>query len=166
VLTALSTVRPQRNGVTSLPDLEWRLHANDLVLFGVKLWDTLEAAEASKPLLGASTAVASFQNGVVRDDILRQTMGAEHVIGGVCAQGVSLPAGYADERLAFTDQVPATMTSSMHHDLENGNRLEVPWLSGDVVERGARLGAPTPCNRAIFDILSIYSEGCAVESAR
>ena len=237
----------------------------DLVLFTVKLWDTLEAAEAVKPLLGTQTAVVSFQNGVVKDDILRQALGAEHVIGGVTyiaatiaepgvirhsgtlqklvfgeydgsqsprvrqfrgacadsgidaeisdrieqaiwekfvflvglsgttslartpigpirshprsrtflhdvmtevvqvalAQGVPLPADYADERLAFTDQVPASMTSSMHHDLEQGNRLEVPWLSGDVVERGAQLGVPTPCNRAIFDILSVHGDGRA-----
>jgi 2-dehydropantoate 2-reductase len=53
------------------------------------------------------------------------------------------------------------MTSSMHHDLEQGNRLEVPWLSGDVAGRGARLGVATPCNRAIFDILSVHSEGRA-----
>ena len=49
----------------------------------------------------------------------------------------------------------------MHHDLERGNRLEVDWLSGDVVERGARLGVATPCNRAISDILSVHSEGRA-----
>jgi 2-dehydropantoate 2-reductase len=237
----------------------------DLVLFTVKLWDTLDAAEAIKPLLGENAAVVSFQNGVVKDDILRGALGAEHVIGGVTyiaatiaepglirhsgtlqklvfgeydgslssrvrqfrdacagsgieaeisdqieqtiwekfvflvglsgttslarsvigpirsnprsraflhdvmeevvqvalAQGVALPADYADGRLAFADQVPASMTSSMHHDLERGNRLEVGWLSGDVVERGERLGVATPCNRAIFDILSIYSEGRA-----
>jgi ketopantoate reductase len=34
---------------------------------------------------------------------------------------------HTDERLAFTDTVPASMTSSMHHDLEQGNRLEVAW---------------------------------------
>jgi 2-dehydropantoate 2-reductase len=237
----------------------------DLVLFAVKLWDTQAAAVAIKPLLAENTAVVSFQNGVVKDDILRQSLGAEHVIGGVSyiaatiaepgvirhsgtlaklefgeydgslsprirqfrdacagssidaeisdrieqtiwekfvflvglsgttslarstigpirdhprsraflhdvmdevvgvarAQGVPLPADYADERLAFTDTVPATMTSSMHHDLEHGNRLEVSWLSGDVVERGAQLGVATPCNRAISDILSIYSDGRA-----
>src|ERR1700749_2493753 len=204
----------------------------DLVLFTVKLWDTLEAAEAIKPLLGVATAVVSFQNGVVKDDILRDVLGAGHVIGGVTyiaatiaepglirhsgtlqklvfgeydgslsprvrqfadacagsgidaeisdrieqtiwekfvflvglsgttslartpigpirshprsraflhdvmeevvqvalAQGVALPADYADERLTFADQVPASMTSSMHPDLERGNRLEVGWL--------------------------------------
>jgi 2-dehydropantoate 2-reductase len=44
-------------------------------------------------------------------------------------------------------------------DAEISDHIEVRWLSGDVVERGTRLGVPTPRNRAIFDILSIYSEG-------
>jgi 2-dehydropantoate 2-reductase len=35
----------------------------------------------------------------------------------------------------------------------------VAWLSGDVVDRGGALGVPTPCNRAIMDILSVHSEG-------
>jgi 2-dehydropantoate 2-reductase len=239
------------------------IDAVDIVLFGVKLWDTLQAAEAIKPLVKGDTGVVSFQNGVVKDDILRQVLSSAPVIGGVSyisaviagpglirhsgtlqklefgeydgtlsprvrqfrdacaeagidaeisdrieqtiwekfvflvglsgttslarspigpirghqrsraflhdvmdevvqvarAQGVPLPVGYADERLAFVDQVPATMTSSMHQDLERGNRLEVAWLSGDVVERGARLGVATPCNRAVYDILSIHSEG-------
>jgi 2-dehydropantoate 2-reductase len=51
------------------------------------------------------------------------------------------------------------MTSSMHHDLERGGRLEVQWLSGDVVARGERLGVAVPCNRAVFDILSVHAEG-------
>ncbi|HWG64719.1 MAG TPA: hypothetical protein VG253_23785 [Streptosporangiaceae bacterium] len=38
---------------------------------------------------------------------------------------------------------------------------EVSRLSGDVVERGARLGVATPCNRATSDTLSIYSDGRA-----
>ncbi|WP_326565289.1 2-dehydropantoate 2-reductase [Amycolatopsis rhabdoformis] len=235
----------------------------DLVLFGVKLWDTEASAELIKPLIAEQTAVVSFQNGVVKDDILRRVLGPEHVIGGVCyiaatiaepgvirhtgtlqklvfgeydgtvsprvqafhdacaestidaeiseqieqtiwekfvflvglsgtttttrtpigpiranprsraflhdvmaevvevarAQGVALPADFADDRLAFTDSVPEGMTSSMHHDLDRGNRLEVRWLSGDVVDRGQALGVPTPCNRAITDILAVHSEG-------
>ena len=83
----------------------------------------------------------------------------EEVVQVARAQEVPLPADYADDRLAFVDQLNAGVSSSMHHDLEQGNRLEVDWLSGDVVERGTRLGVPTPCNRAISDILSIYSEG-------
>jgi len=78
------------------------------------------------------------------------------------AQGVALPAGYADDRLAFVDGLPAAMTSSMHHDLESGNRLEVGWLSGDVVARGERLGVPTPANRAVADLLAVLAEGAPV----
>ncbi|WP_406053239.1 ketopantoate reductase family protein [Kribbella sp. NBC_00889] len=235
----------------------------DLVLFGVKLWDTEASAKLIEPLLTERAGVVSFQNGVVKDDILRSVLGPEHVVGGVAyiaatiaepgvirhsgplqklvfgeydgsasarvqefydacvasgidaeisgqieqsiwekfvflvglsgttttartpigpirshpraraflhdvmdevvqvaqAQGVPLPADFADGRLAFIDTVPADMTSSMHHDLDRGNRLEVPWLSGDVVARGNTLGIPTPCNRAITDILSVHSEG-------
>ena len=75
------------------------------------------------------------------------------------AQGVALPADYADDRLAFADSVPATMTSSMHHDLEAGNPLEVEWLSGGVVTLGAGVGVPTPANRAVWDILALYAAG-------
>ncbi|GHH86461.1 2-dehydropantoate 2-reductase [Streptomyces sulfonofaciens] len=239
------------------------LEPADLVLLAVKLWDTEAAAELVKPLLKEETAVVSFQNGVVKDDVLRRTLGAGHVIGGVCyiaatiaepglirhsgtlqklvfgeydghlsarvrafrdacaeggidvevsdaieravwekfvflvglsgttttarspigqirshprsraflrnvmdevvqvarAQGVPLPEDYADDRLAFTDSVPADMTSSMHRDIERGNPLEVAWLSGDVAERGPALGIATPCNRAIADILSVHGEG-------
>jgi 2-dehydropantoate 2-reductase len=56
----------------------------DLVLFGVKLWDTEHAAEQIRPLLAPETAVVSFQNGVVKDEILRKVLGPEHVLGGVC----------------------------------------------------------------------------------
>ena len=75
------------------------------------------------------------------------------------AHGVKLPADYADDRLKFADSVPATMTSSMHHDLERGNPLEVEWLSGGVVTLGAAVGVPTPCNRAVWDMLALYAEG-------
>jgi len=257
-----------RLGDVHLPDIEVtdepaKIGTADLVLFTVKLWDTTEAAAAIKPLIGGNTAVLSFQNSVVKDDILRQALGAEHIIGGVCyiaatiaepgvirhsgtlaklvfgeyggslsprvrqfgaacadagidaeisdriehviwekfvflvgvsgttslarsaigpirshprsraflhdamaevvqvarGQGVPLPANYADDRLAFVDRLDASSSSSMYHDLEQGHRLEVDWLSGDVVERGTRLGVATPCNRAIAGILSIYSEG-------
>ncbi len=238
----------------------------DLVLFGVKLWDTEQAAGQIRPLLGPDSAVLSLQNSVVKDDILRDVLGAQHVLGGVCyiaatiaepgviehsgtlarlvfgeyggrrteraeafraacaesgidvevsedieraiwqkfvflvalsgatslarttigpirdhprsrawlrdvldevvqvarAQGVDLPKNYADDRLAFVDTVPATMTSSMHRDLERGNRLEVAWLSGDVVERGRALGVPTPANRTIADVLALHADDASV----
>jgi len=75
------------------------------------------------------------------------------------AQGVALPEDYAESRLPFADGLPADMTSSMHHDLERGNRLEVEWLSGGVVKLGRDAGVPTPANRAVCDILALHAAG-------
>lgn len=75
------------------------------------------------------------------------------------AQGVTLPADFADDRLAFCDGLPVDMTSSMHHDLERGKPLEVAWLSGHVVELGEAAGIPTPANRAVRDILAPHAAG-------
>lgn len=75
------------------------------------------------------------------------------------AHGVALPADYADNRMAFGDTLPPDMTSSMHHDLEKGNRLEVEWLSGGVVRLGKEKGIPTPCNRAVCDVLALQAGG-------
>lgn len=235
----------------------------DLVIFSVKLWDTEKAARAILPLIGPETGVISFQNGVVKDDILRPIIGAKALMGGVAymgtaisrpgviqhtgtvqkvvfgeydgrrskraeallewcqkagldgaisdnirrtlwekfaflvamaavtatmrlpigpirshpltrqfyldamreaaavgrAHGVRLPEDFAEERMAFVDTLPATMTASLHHDLERGNPLEVEWLSGSVVELGAAVGVPTPIHRAARDILILHAQG-------
>ncbi len=73
--------------------------------------------------------------------------------------GVNLPADFAEQRMAFIDTLPAEMTASMQGDLARGNRLELPWLSGKVVELGEMLGLPTPLNRAVADILALYVNG-------
>ena len=75
------------------------------------------------------------------------------------AHGVKLPDDYADQRLAFVDTMAPDMTSSMHHDLNSGNPLEVPWLSGGVVRLGETVGVPTPANRAVWDILALWADG-------
>jgi 2-dehydropantoate 2-reductase len=75
------------------------------------------------------------------------------------AHGVPLAEDYAQVRLRLADDVSPDMTSSMHHDLQRGNRLELRWLSGGVIELGAAKGVPTPLNRAIADILALYADG-------
>jgi 2-dehydropantoate 2-reductase len=75
------------------------------------------------------------------------------------AHGVDLPEDYAEVRLKLADDVAYDMTSSMHHDLERGNRLEVPWLAGGVVQLGKEKSIPTPLNRAIADILALHAAG-------
>ena len=75
------------------------------------------------------------------------------------AYGVDLDGDYAEQRLGFADGLAPDMTSSMHHDLERGNRLEVRWLSGGVASLGDKVGVPTPLNRAIHDILALQADG-------
>ncbi len=235
----------------------------DVVMLCVKLWDTDQAIAQIRPMVGPHTAVVSFQNGVLKDQVLgaafeqRQLMGgvgyvatsieapgvilqtgpmqrlvfgefdgsrstrgetllAACLAGGIKAElssdivreiwqkyvflvglsgttatirkpigairsnpqtrsllldvmrevvavgrahGVTLPEDYAQVRLQLADEVSPDMTSSMHHDLQRGNRLEVRWLAGGVVELGKAKGIATPLNRAIADILALHAEG-------
>jgi 2-dehydropantoate 2-reductase len=235
----------------------------DVVFFGVKLWDTEESLRQIRPMIGAGTTIISFQNGVLKDDFLRAAYDPTRIMGGVAyvattidrpgvirqtgpmqrlifgefdgtrsdraeallqaclkggihaeissdirrdiwqkfvflvglsgttttmrsrigpirtnpqtraflldvmrevvavgrAHGVNLDPDYAEQRLTFADGVAHEMTSSMHHDLERGNRLEVPWLAGGVVALGRKAGVPTPLNRAINDVLALYADG-------
>ncbi len=91
-------------------------------------------------------------------DVMRE------VVAVARGQGIDLPSDYAEQRLVLADDVAHDMTSSMHHDLERGNRLEVRWLSGGVAELGAAVGVPTPLNRAIADILALHSVGGKAEA--
>lgn len=75
------------------------------------------------------------------------------------AHGVDLAEDYAEVRLQLADDVAYDMTSSMHHDLDRGNPLEVRWLAGGVVELGQSKGVATPLNRAIADILALHCAG-------
>jgi 2-dehydropantoate 2-reductase len=86
-------------------------------------------------------------------DLMRETVAVGR------AHGVALPQDYAEQRLAFADTLASDMTSSLHHDLEHGNRLEVAWLSGGVVELGKAVNVPTPANRAVWDMLALYAQG-------
>lgn len=54
----------------------------DFVFFTVKSYDTQDAAQRLAPLLGADTAVISFQNGIDNEDKLAAVIEADHVMGG------------------------------------------------------------------------------------
>jgi 2-dehydropantoate 2-reductase len=88
-------------------------------------------------------------------DVMREAVGVAR------AHGANVPEDFADVRLALADDVAWDMTSSMHHDLERGNPLEVRWLAGAVVELGRAKGVATPLNRAIADILALHADGAA-----
>ena len=54
----------------------------DVVLFGVKSYDTESAATRLGPLLRDGTAVVSLQNGVDNEEKIAAAVGWEHVLGG------------------------------------------------------------------------------------
>ena len=72
---------------------------------------------------------------------------------------MALPDDFAEDRLAFADGLPFEMTSSMRHDLDRGNALEVAWLSGAVVRFGHELGIATPLNHTVYAALKPFSSG-------
>ena len=235
----------------------------DFVLLCTKLWDTEDAIEIIRPLLGQDSAVLSLQNGVMAEDLLAERLGSQHVLGATCGvsahikspgviehvgpmsrinlseldgrsstrqdhfqaageragiqtrvhkdikteiwskfslltpfagaaclhrapmgellardearatltalleeciaiartEGANFAADFQDNALARYGTYPATMKPSMLVDLDAGRRLELPWLSGEVVKRGERLGIDTPANRAVLENLLPLAEG-------
>ena len=115
-------------------------------------------------LVGLSAATTSMRQpiGPIRStpqtrsfllDLMREVLAIARKVG------IDLSDGYAEDQLALCDRLPAEMTSSMHQDLKRGNRLELPWLSDHVVVLGGEMNVPTPCNRAVSDILALYADG-------
>jgi 2-dehydropantoate 2-reductase len=107
-------------------------------------------------------AVARQPIGRLRDDadMKPQFVAAyKEVIAVGKARGVKLPDDALDRMLAFNAGAPATMKPSMALDLERGNRIELPWLGGKVVELGRQLGVPTPTHSFMYAALKPYVMG-------
>jgi 2-dehydropantoate 2-reductase len=56
----------------------------DVIIVGVKAWQVPEAAQAMRPMVGPETFVVPLQNGVDAPTQLAATLGAEHILGGLC----------------------------------------------------------------------------------
>jgi 2-dehydropantoate 2-reductase len=75
------------------------------------------------------------------------------------AKGIALPADALEKILDFIGHAPPAMKASMALDLDRGNRLELPWLSGKVAELGRQLGVATPTHSMIYAMLKPYAMG-------
>jgi 2-dehydropantoate 2-reductase len=75
------------------------------------------------------------------------------------AEGVNLPQDAAGQALATIRAMPNHHMASMGNDLLRGNRLELPWLAGKVVQLGRRHGIPTPVNEFVYAALKLYADG-------
>jgi 2-dehydropantoate 2-reductase len=78
------------------------------------------------------------------------------------ARGVELPADAVERIREVSSTLPPAMKPSMALDLERGNRLELPWLGGKVVELGRQLGVPTPTHSMMYAMLKPYIMGTPV----
>jgi 2-dehydropantoate 2-reductase len=75
-------------------------------------------------------------------------------------QGIPLD-GAADASLAFAKSVLPHLKASMCEDVERGNRLELDWLQGKVIELGKKFGVPTPANEYVYKVLKLLRNGKA-----
>jgi 2-dehydropantoate 2-reductase len=75
------------------------------------------------------------------------------------AKGVTIPADALERIADMTAHFPPNMKASMALDLDRGNRLEVPWLSGKVAELGRQFGIPTPTHGMMYAMLKPYAMG-------
>ncbi|MFA5093357.1 MAG: 2-dehydropantoate 2-reductase [Candidatus Omnitrophota bacterium] len=62
----------------------------DLILICVKSFNTKQAIEQIKPILGESTKILTLQNGIGNVEIISEMVGEEKVIAGITSQGTTL----------------------------------------------------------------------------
>jgi 2-dehydropantoate 2-reductase len=108
------------------------------------------------------TALARQPMGPLRDDpdIKPYFVSACQETADVArARGIALPSDALEKVLDLVGHMPPDMKASMALDLERGNRLELPWLSGKVAELGRELGVPTPTHSMIYAMLKPYVMG-------
>jgi 2-dehydropantoate 2-reductase len=78
-------------------------------------------------------------------------------VGRSC--GMLFAPNVLDPARAMIRGAPPYAIPSMAIDLRAGNRLELPWLAGRVVQLGATHDVPTPVNRVIYAALKLYANG-------
>ena len=128
---------------------------SDAILTELWMKFILLAANAS------AVALARQPIGVLRDPDIRPVMMSAYreVMEVGRAYGVALPDNAVETISGYSDSLPAHQKPSMALDLDRGNRLELPWLGGKVVDLGKKLGVPTPTHSLMYAMLKPYIMG-------
>jgi 2-dehydropantoate 2-reductase len=118
------------------------------------------------PLSGLN-ALTRLPLGKYRDDpdlfaLLEASLRETVAVGR--AEGVGLAPDAAEHVLDAIRSMPPYHMTSMGNDLLRGNRLELPWFAGKIVELGQRHGIPTPVNGFIYAALKHYADGAPANS--
>ena len=77
------------------------------------------------------------------------------------AEGVALPAYAVDKVIAQLRSMPPHHMTSMCNDLLRGNRIELQWFAGKVVELGRKHAIPTPTCNLLYAALKPHVNGKA-----
>jgi len=108
------------------------------------------------------TALTRSPAGIVRAvpetrAMYRLILGEMVALGNVA--GAGLDTDLVDTSMGMLDNLGAAFTSSLHHDLAEGKRLELEALHGHAVRLGERHGIPTPMLFAVYAALKPYADG-------
>jgi len=77
------------------------------------------------------------------------------------AEGVALSPDAFDKVCGQMRSMPPHHMTSMCNDLLRGNRIELPWFAGKVVELGKKHGVPTPTCNLLYAALKPHVNGKA-----
>jgi 2-dehydropantoate 2-reductase len=77
------------------------------------------------------------------------------------AEGVALPPDSVDKVIGQMRSMPPHHMTSMCNDLLRGNRIELPWFAGKVVELGRKHGIATPTCNLLYAALKPHVNGKA-----
>ena len=109
---------------------------------------------------GATASTRSTMGPILADPdtraLLESLMRETEAVG--IKSGVAIE-GEVDKRMAFASSIGPHIKASMLEDLERGNRLELDWLQGKVVELGKKLGVPAPANEYVYKVLKLLRNG-------
>jgi 2-dehydropantoate 2-reductase len=125
---------------------------------GVEVWTKFVRLS----IWSGMTAAARSPMGVIREtpELMALTMaGLDEGIAVGHAHGIDFAPSVREDTQALVRAFPPHSRSSMLEDLEHGRRLELPWLSGAVVELGREAGVPTPVHRFLAAVLTPFVEG-------
>lgn len=114
-------------------------------------------------LSGMTTVTRSPLGVVMKDPELRDMLRAAvaEALAVAHAKGIAVRGDMVEDVTRAYDALPPHTKASMLVDLENGRRLELPWLSGAVSRIGKEVGVATPIHSFITTVLKPFVNGAA-----
>jgi len=108
------------------------------------------------------TALTRAPTGILRENAetwRMYRMIVEELAAVAAAAGVRLGPAAVESIMKAADALAPDTSSSLHHDLVHGKRLELEALHGHAVRLGEKFGIPTPMLFAVYAALKPYAAG-------